>query len=448
MTEASLQNAYFKKWQKYGELVLEDTTGKILGQDGSSKFRKLNFANTSEKSKYPDLTLRISFNDETNISNFENNTPNWRLCPWTVVAYLEIKNIDKNIQHFINQAFYYAQCTLLCCPGRNYCLTAIFNSNNIIFCGVQYDNGKLIYSVSSIISGSDASVQILKFLNCPKELLGFVDCYPFDSYPPISVLGRGSTSICVLVSMSDGDKALKISRDKKALIIEREILNYLNHNVLTSPLSFPNVDSLTEYITLISPVYQPAPKDMTVNQFLKAWDALREVHKFGICHRDVRMPNLGVIGNKKNQSFHWIDWSSARPFRNISNFQSIKDYQVGSTCTASIPVLRRMLTEKHNYECFPSDEAISIIYLAWIQYRNDDNLKQPHEPSAAIVMWQDQQLSFPSEVKQAVTDLENIGENYDENALNDIDQIVREAIYSLFEFDMSQLKISGDEKKG
>lgn len=453
MKEATLQKTYFKKWQKYGELVLEDTTGKNLGEYGSSEFRKLNFANASEKPKFPDLTLRISSKDEIDISYFENNVPNWRLFPWAVVAYLEIKNIDKNLDDYIHQSLYYAQCTLLCCPGRNYCLTAIFNSNSIQFCGVRYDNHNhnLIYSVSSTISGSNASVEILKFLNCRKELLGFVDSYPFDDYPPKSVLGRGSTSICLKVIVQGEDKALKISRDQKALTIERRVLTYLNHEgsqvLNTSTLPFPNTVSVTEYMTLISPVYQPAPKELSIYQFVKAWEALHKVHKFGICHRDVRMPNLGVIGNNKSQSFHWIDWSSARPFRDISDFQNIENYQVGSTCTASIPVLNRMLTEKNNYECYPSDEAISIIYLAWIQHQKNNNLKRPHQPSVAIVIWQNQQSMFPEDVKRAVENLEAIGANCDEDALNKIDEIVKSSLEALFPFELSQLKISGDEEK-
>jgi hypothetical protein len=429
LKETDLQKKYFQEnWKQYGENILEHTNGTIVGdppRGAAGKFRKLNFASQGGITKFPDLTLRLPAE-----ATLEDPGAVWRLCPWAVVAYLELKATNVSVEFHCQQGLYYAQSTLLCCPSRNYCISAIYNFHSLIFCGVRSDEGVLSYFTSGVIRDANASVEIAKFLSCPRDRLGFVDCYPFPRYPPFAALGRGSTAICV--SVEQGAKVLKISRDSAALTLERDVLNYLHSkSQRISPLPIPRVLYTTSHYTLMEPVYARPPPSLTVNQFLKAWDALREVHKFGICHCDVRMPNLGVTGKTVNQYFHWMDWSSARPFRNdLPDFQPL---QVGSTCTASIPVLRRMQTKKHDYLCFPSDEGISMIYLCWQQKNSGDSyLKIPHDPRVAIEMWNDQAQAFPHEVKEAVAALEAIGESYDEDALKKIDEAVRSALRALF----------------
>ena len=112
-SEADLQAQYFEEWKKYGDNVLENTKGIISGEAG--EFRKLNFANQRETIKFPDLTLRLPTNEDPGPEYGEaalrlpaNKDPGpesgaaalplpankgavWRLCPWTVIAYLDLK---------------------------------------------------------------------------------------------------------------------------------------------------------------------------------------------------------------------------------------------------------------------------------------------------------------------------------------------------------------------
>ena len=326
----------------------------------------------------------------------------------------------------------------------------------MIFCGVKCKVGtvsELSYYISGVIQKSEASVEIAKFLVCPKELLGFVDFYPFPTYPPIAALGRGSTAICVSLQ---GNQALKVSRDQAALAIEREILNYLHLEAGEfSQLQIPKVFDYCSFSTVVAPVCSHPSSSLSLVQYLKAWDALRKVHKFGICHCDVRMPNLGVIGKTQNQTFYWIDWSSARPFRDIrlSNFS----FQVGSTCTASIPVLKRMLEKRNDYVCFPSDEGISMIYLCWQQHCRRGDLNIPRPPEVAIDMWNMEVEKFPPIVADAITALEAIGQSYDDMSLGEVHGHVESALKAIVHSssndlpDISDLTIiehDGDESEG
>jgi hypothetical protein len=441
LQETALQATYFPKLQKCGDIILEDTKGTLLPTTGGGipeeggEFRKLNFANRSETTKFPDLTLRLPAPPS---ATFDDPGPAWRLCPWAVVGYLDLKATDVSVESHSQQGLYYAQSTLLCCPTREYCLTAIYNFHSLIFCAVKSIGGSISYFTSGVIHDSAASVQIAKFLSCPPGLLGYVNWYPFDLYPPIAALGRGSTAICVSVRAPEvqGIRAMKVSRDSVVLSHEVKILNYLHTQTqqLSSetPLPWPRVLESTEHYTLMEPVYGRPHSTMSLIQFLKAWDALREVHKLGITHCDVRMPNLGVIGKTKAQTFHWLDWSAARPFRRDLLEQFSNSLQVGSTCTASISVLRRMMEKKHDYQCFPSDEGISMIYLCWQQLCGTDNLKNPRTPKSALSLWEDEATAFPPTLAEAVTNLQRIGERSDEEALEEINGHVRSALSTIF----------------
>jgi hypothetical protein len=450
VSKTQLHNTYFQKWQTFGDNVLEDTKGIISGDPlptektkypgDRGKFRKLNFANESDITKFPDLTLRLPAG-----ATSEDPGAVWRLCPWAVVAYLDLKATNVDVSSHCCQGLLFAQSTLLCCPLRDYCLCAIYNFRSLIFCGVKSVDGVLSYFNSGVIRNSEASVEIAKFLSCPRDLLGFVDCYPFTDYPPHAALGRGSAAVCV--SVDQGNKAMKVSRDTAALSQEREILNYLRFYAqqCSPPISLPipRVIDSNQHYTLMEPVYDRPSSSLTILQFLKAWGALHEVHKFGICHCDVRMPNLRVIGGTTSQTFHWIDWSAARPFRNDLPSHLSQSLQVGSTCTASIPVLTRMLTKKHDYQCFPSDEGISMIYLYWQHLEKSRSLQIPHPPDVAIEIWKNAATAFPPEVTKEVAALEAIGQSYDEEALKTIKKSVESALQAISNHFLS-LKASAD----
>ena len=415
-----------------------------------NSFTTLNFGFVGKSSNHPDCTLRISTNHE------ERDIPDCRLCSWTIIAYLELKSSKRNVLDHVKQALYYSQSTLLCCPNRNYFITAVYNLNQIVFCGVKLEEGKCAYYCSSIISGSLASVEIVKFLSCPSSLLGFVNVYSFDTYQLDKALGQGSTSTCVSILYNNQSFALKISRDEVALDNEKKILNYLNQS--NSELKIPKLQICNQtYMTLLFPVYLH-PQKLNQDNFLQAWNALHEVHQYGICHRDVRIPNLGVIKKESQISFHWMDWSSARPFRNIDDLSRIEKYRVGCTSTTSRLVLKRMNHSVEDYICYPSDEGISMINLVIKEV--NPQIKESIIPFRAISVLEFRNISYHlinTEVWQIIQELENLSENYSDDQLSIINKKVQNAINILchnnpknmlsLDENVVYLKISVDESK-
>jgi hypothetical protein len=448
-SEGDLQNYFFKDEQvSHGTNILELTNRKF-DPPQVADFRKLNFAGKEGSSKLPDFTLRIGDEIQSSTSSgrlsSSISSPIWRLCPWSVIAYVELKKWSEDLSRHVHQALYYAESTLLCCPGRRYCVTALYNFRSVIFCAALVSDGKLYYFASALVTDEAASREIAKFVSCERSVLGFIKDYDIYNFPPAAPLGRGSTAVCVSLNTSEwGSLALKISRDPGALATERAILNYLHSCESPSTLKIPTIPPESSqilkaifgdhhsYASVLRPIYSRVEGNGYLNhqQLLDVWETLSKVHQFGICHRDVRLPNIGVI----NSSLHLMDWSSAKPFRNIDSVLPLSElsFHRGSTCTASIPVLRRMENSPHAYDCFPSDEAISMIYLAFQCVAQDKDYERPHDfLRAAADIWRTAyQTSFDDVTRESISALEQMTEN--DQQPQKINQLVRRAINALF----------------
>jgi hypothetical protein len=446
-SERTLQSTCLSDLKKYGENTLENTSDSIF----AAEFQKLNFAGRFGDSKRPDLTLRLSVDGDIDTKSFPADLilPPWRLCPWAVIAYIDLKKWKTEVKNSIQQALYYAQSTLLCCPGRTYCVTAVYNFRSVIFCAVICLEGKLSYFRSKVVLGAEASHEIAKFLSCDRSILGFVDSYRFGQvYHPVAVLGRGSTALCISISHPPNSHsknkmlALKVSRDEGEIATERAILNYLHScdptlKIPTIPPTAPEIlesifgDANCPTATVLSPVYaKRKQRYLGERQLLNAWKGLHQIHRLGICHRDVRLPNIGACG----KTLHWMDWSSGKPYRSIQALENYRVYQ-GSTCTASIPVLKRMRLNSQDYDCFPSDEAISMIYLSFICVIKETTLEVPRSADNAILNWEHQIPFFPAKTREAISALEAIPTDqlWDDDTFSIIDEHVKSAIQALFE---------------
>lgn len=456
LNELELQSKYFEKEKFYGDNILEVTSAKFESEIVGS-FRKLNFTGREGKSKLPDLTLRTggSFSPRNRFGRTlgDTHSPTWRLCPWLVIGYVELKKWSQDLGEHVHQALYYAKSTLICCPNRKYCLTALYNFRSILFCAaIMSGDGIVRYYTSTIMYDEVASREFSKFVSCDHSLLGFVEYCHFDRYPPVKPLGRGSTAVCVSIAgPNNSPLALKIARDADALATERAILNYIHSTASTSTLKIPRIppdaSEVMESIfqiksppnaTILCPVYRHRKeKYLGLQQLLDIWDTLRQVHQLGICHRDVRLPNIG----SHDSTLHLMDWSSAKPFRKIeSSVLSEISFHLGSTCTASIPVLNRMKSSPQDYHCYPSDEAISMIYLSFQCWTQDPRYECPIDHHTAASLWRNTSSKiFPSQVRDAVSTLEKISESEktdetveDPETSSIIDQLVKTALNVLF----------------
>lgn len=117
-------------------------------------------------------------------------------------------------------------------------------------------------------------------------------------------LGRGSTGAVISCTNNDGNSiyAMKISRNKDALILERVILNYLNGQADMSG-HIPRVVKLDgisqpyeDYSTFFDVVYKSFTS-WNRNTILEVWRIFCYSHSHGIVHCDVRCPiSCNIMG--------------------------------------------------------------------------------------------------------------------------------------------------------
>lgn len=411
-----------------GNYTLENTSDKVFGGEADANYRKLNFA--SETSSRPDLTLRLQFPSDVTLKDYKNEKPQpkfeqHRLFPWSIMAYVDLKSWSENLDNHLRQALYYTRQTLSCCPNRNFFFTALYNFRSLVFCLAVYVNGEVKYYSTPCVFDQQASRELARFLTFPPQTLGFGNEFASIHCTPSAPLGRGSTSVCLEVSYAGLNYVAKISRDRLALHIERLILQYIkNHD---SSIDVPTVIGPQEnpplfaefissdpsndlpYISFLSDVYESRDESkITIKNVMEeVWSILRKAHSLGICHRDVRFPNLCFKNIDGKLTVFLIDWSSAKPFIPISQLASIANnsYIQGSSSTASNKVLRKMILDTKNYECFPSDDAISLIYLAHkLQTKNGKLSELPMDVAEEI--WEEEKIGMRTEVRDAINALE------------------------------------------
>lgn len=450
--ESVLQSYCFDDLQIIGEnYCLENTSlANVLGSNvEADNFRKSNFPSNHEKSSQPDLTLRLRYQSDSPMKKYNPNPPKalepYRLFPWSVVAYLELKRWSESLSSHCSHALYYCQQTLSCCPDRNYFITALYNFRSVIFCMAVYINGEMKCYTTGEITGEPASRELAKFLTFNLQTMGFRGEFPLTQCTPIRHLGRGSTSVVLEVQYENERYVAKISRNRSPLKVERMLLKYLkrqksdlavptavdetdnsglyaafrtsNPTILIRPelTSLPQVESSSNqlpYVSFFEEVYgHRFPSQSALKHFKQLWYILKEAHKCGISHRDVRLPNLGFKKLDNSQyDVYLLDWSSSKPFVSIPELRDIPDdyYLQGCTSTASINVLKQMIRNRNNYLCFPSDEAISVIYLAYQLKSTNSNLGMPKQPESAIDTWFIAKQLMPPQVLGAINALEQL----------------------------------------
>jgi hypothetical protein len=427
-SETILQSLCFDDLKIFRNFTLENTSGEVFGGGDAGAYRKLNFASAPGTSSLPDLTMRCSFPSDDTSKIYQNTTqlvPH-RLFPWSVMAYIELKRWDVNLEEHCPRCLYYCHQTLSCSPNRNFFITALYNFRSLIFCMALNTNGTFHYYATNCVFDTQASRNLARFMSFSPETLGFGNEFPSTDCVPFAPLGRGSTSVCLEVTYDGSRYVAKISRDRKALEIERLILGYLKN--CRASLAVPTVVSPQEnpalydqfasptssndlpFVSFLADVYELRyPSNIRLkNSVLQVWSILRNVHSLGICHRDVRFPNLCFKNIGGELKVFLIDWSSAKPFIPISELSSIASdsYPRGSSCTASNKVLRQMKDNRNDYNCFPSDEAISLIYLA----HGLQSKIRLSEVGVAIgeAYWREQKLQMKTEVRDSIDALELI----------------------------------------
>jgi len=89
----------------------------------------------------------------------------------------------------------------------------------------------------------------------------------------------------------------------------------------------------------------------------------------------LRVSNIGYCQPDTNHNVvYLLDWSSAKPIRDIGVSILPEGYRQGSSCNAPTDIPERMIVDERGYDCFPADEGISMIYLAYQWLRNDKEL--------------------------------------------------------------------------
>jgi serine/threonine protein kinase len=153
------------------------------------------------------------------------------------------------------------------------------------------------------------------FLTCYRKRLGFVSFFPLDLFTPESPLGRGSTSLCLSVKCNGTVVALKISRDSGALQTERTILQYLNSSCQSLAISsisdlqqsMLQSPSLSSHCNMLTQVFSPfTMKTLKISHLRSKWEILKVVHSLGVCHRDVRVSNIGYCQPDSNHKVVYL----------------------------------------------------------------------------------------------------------------------------------------------
>ena len=289
-----------------------------------------------------------------------------------------------------------------------------------------YINDEMQFYTTQETQEDSASRELAKFLAFDLQTMGYAGEFPLTKCIPEQPLGRGSTSIVLEVNYGVEKYVAKISRNCGLLKVERVVLKYLkSKNVnLAVPIVVDETDNpdlyasfrlsnlspsrtilekneegliFTEqasyqlpYVSFLTEVYERQySSGIKLKHFSQLWEILKEVHRHGVCHRDVRIPNLAFKHNDSKQyDTYLLDWSSCKPFVLIPELYQIdEEYLRGCTSTASIKVLQRMNVNINNYICYPSDEAISFIYLAYQLKSPNKNLEVPKKPEHAIETW-------------------------------------------------------------
>jgi hypothetical protein len=126
---------------------------------------------------------------------------------------------------------HYAKSTLLCCPARRYCVTALYNFRSVIFYAALVSDGKFRYCASALVTDEAASREIAMFVSCDYDICNYPLLLLWEEGPLLFVFPSRLPNVVRPL-------ALKISRDARALATERAILNYLRS--CESPSQDPN----------------------------------------------------------------------------------------------------------------------------------------------------------------------------------------------------------------
>jgi hypothetical protein len=185
-----------------------------------------------------------------------------------------------NLEDHHRQCLYYCHQTFSCSPNRKFFITALYNFRSLFFCMTLKANETLHYIATNCVFNAQASRNLARFMKFSPETLGFRNQFP-------------------------------------------------------------------SFVSFLADVYELRYSSKMThfkNSMLEVCSILRSVHSLGICHRDVRFPNLCFKNIGGELKVILIDWSTAKPSIPISELSSIArdSYPQGSSCTASNKVFRQM----------------------------------------------------------------------------------------------------------
>lgn len=228
--------------------------------------------------------------------------PHWRMMPWEIIAFLELKRKNAKLEKHIGQLAYYCDNLLQITPGRQAAFGVLTNLHECRFVAACVHQGKLRwYTGPTITEPAQAIRELAHFLTTPTELLRATFRFPADLMRPQRALGSGSTGAVMSVIYADGEKLVaKVSADPYALETERIILQHLHQHdipciprvaaqqaeLLGNQVCVPG--STNVYCNLFDHEFQKPTADMiTAERLCALWDTLAAVHAVGVVHCDL-----------------------------------------------------------------------------------------------------------------------------------------------------------------
>lgn len=453
LTETFLHPLYYSK-----HFVMEDTSNGIKdwntaqrtleNDEASINFRKITFTGINENPQRVDFTLRNHCSGERKDHAFYQpvgygespvrttgvDVPRWRHYPLNIISFLDIKKISEVLDNHAVQVCYYCESVLRTTPTRAICFGALTNLKSVLFVAVIRADNKYHWYRSGVDSSDSALQNLSTFLATSPKCLGKVAFdFPHDLFCPIKPLGRGSTSWVVeasMVSNPEITRAVKISCNKEALQVERRLLQYLHNNLIEEKWKamLPRVDTdmqsklhaaCAEYITVIAPVAGKRTDGFVEKRMKEIWSLLREVHKLGIVHCDIRTPNIRISNDSQQPCMMLLDWSSARSFREVPDLDDMTSlWQSATMITASRQVLESIQMSETQFSCYPVDEGIAVIFctLQWLlpneKALNNACLTPSETKQTRSAFWESMDSSeiadLAQEVQNSIQEIENL----------------------------------------
>jgi len=288
------------------------------------------------------------------------------------------------------QVIDYGERVLLIQPWRNSIMVALTDCHVLQCIRVVRAAQTFQYHLSDPVSLTQkAGVQQLRaLLNAPFEAHGYDTPTPpsFDD-PPLKLsidgfLGMGASAKVyrVIEQLSNTPYALKIFTRAKDCASEAKILEQLG-----TIDGVVRLAAARDRFLLLRDV-GTAVRELTAQQYHDLVRCMRDVHKKGICHRDLRVENVIVSSDR---CLKVIDWHSAK--------RSGDKVNGGGALFYASDAYLQARANGADYTASPKDDLISIVRMAYVQVRRLHVAlyaidRRSHE---AIRKWWEAQAAIP-----------------------------------------------------